>query len=59
MNNENRFLIAYGLHSFVTHTKDGDKSVFTICGLEGQKMIRHAKSLIAGSYGETAAIQVT
>ena len=59
MNKENTFLITYGLHNFVTHAKDGNKSVFTICGLEGQKMIRHATSLITGNYGETAAIQVT
>ena len=58
MTNEHNFLITYGLHNFVTYTKDGEKSVFAIRGLEGQKMIRHAKSLIAGSYGKAADIQV-
>lgn len=58
MTNEHNFLITYGLHNFVTFTKDGEKSVFTIRGLEGRKLTRHAKSLIAASFGKAAEIQV-
>jgi hypothetical protein len=58
MKNENNFLISYGLHSFVTHAKEGNRAVFTICAREGKKMIRHATSLISECYGETAAVQV-
>ena len=32
--------------------------VFTIRGMESKKLISHAKSLIAGSYGNAAHIQV-
>jgi hypothetical protein len=58
MSNEHNFLITYGLHNFVTHTHSEGRHVFTICGLESQKLISHAKSLIAGSYGDAAHIQV-
>ncbi len=34
------------------------KHIFTIRGMESQKLISHAKSLIAGSYGNAAHIQV-
>lgn len=58
MTNEHNFLIIYGLHNFVSHAKDGRKSVFTIRGREGLKMIHHATSLITGNYGNAADIQV-
>jgi len=58
MNNENTFLITYGLHNFVTHTQSDEKHIFTIRGLESQKLISHAKSIIAGRYGNAANIQV-
>ena len=58
MKNENNFLITYGLHFFVTHAQVGGNSVFTIHAPAGQKMIRHARSLLAGTYGESAAIRV-
>jgi hypothetical protein len=58
MNGENTFLITYGLHPFVTHAKDDNKSVFTIRSFEERKMIRHATRLITGAYGKAAAIQV-
>ncbi len=58
MNNEHEFLVTYGLHNFVTHAQSEGKHIFTICGTESQKLISHAKSLIAGSYGNTAHIQV-
>ncbi len=58
MSNEHKFLITYGLHNFVTHAKSAEKHIFTICGLESQKLIKHAESLITGRYGDTARIQV-
>ena len=58
MSNEHNFLITYGLHNFVTHAQSKGRHIFTIHGMESRKMISHAKSLIAGSYGKTADIQV-
>jgi hypothetical protein len=58
MSNEQIFLVTYGLHNFVTHTQSEGKHIFTIRGMESQKLINHAKSLIAGSYGNAAHIQV-
>jgi len=58
MSNEHDFLIVYGLHNFVTHAQREEKHIFTIRGMESQKLINHAKSLIAGSYGNAAHIQV-
>lgn len=58
MKNENAFLITYGLHAFVAHSRDGGKSVFTIGAQAGQRMIRHATSLITESFGQAVAIQV-
>ena len=58
MSNEQNFLITYGLHNFVTHAQSQGKNIFTIRCTESQKMISHAKSLIAGSYGKAADIQV-
>ena len=59
MSNEHNFLITYGLHNFVTHARSEGRHLFTIHGMESQKLIGHAKSLIDGSYGKTADIQVT
>jgi hypothetical protein len=42
----------------VTHAQSEGKHIFTIHGMESQKLIRHAKSIIAGSYGNAAEIQV-
>lgn len=58
MNTERQFLITYGLHNFVSCAIDGDKPVFTICREEGQKMARHAKSLITGKFGKNIPIRV-
>ncbi len=57
MDNEQSFLITYGLHNFVTHAQSEGKHIFTIRGMESQKLISHAKSLIAGSCGNAARIQ--
>lgn len=59
MSDENRFLITYALHNFVSHSRVGGKCTFIIKNQGNQKMIRHAKSLIAGSYGDTANILVS
>jgi len=58
MSNVHNFLITYGLHNLVTYAQDEGKHIFTINGMESQKLISHAKSLIAGSYGNAADIQV-
>lgn len=58
MSHEQNFLITYGLHNFVTHAQSEGKHTFTICGMETQKLISHAESLIAGRYGNAAHIQV-
>lgn len=58
MQNENTFLIRYGLTPFVSHAKVADRSVFTINSSEGGKMISHAESLIASNFGTSAAVYV-
>lgn len=58
MKNADTFLITYGLHSYVTHSKVGGQSVFTIGAPAGQKMIRHARTLLSGTFGNAAAIHV-
>lgn len=58
MKNEDTFLITYGLHSYVTHARVSGQSVFTIGAPAGQKMIRHARSLLANNFGKSAAIRV-
>lgn len=59
MTTEQKFLITYGLYHFVTFARPGGKPTFTILGAQSQKMINHATSLIQGSYGQPAHIQVT
>ncbi len=59
MSTEHNFLIKYGLHNFVAFSQHGGKNTFTIQGVESQKMIRHAASLIEGRYGRSAHIQVS
>ncbi len=59
MSNEHNFLSTYGLHNIVTHAQSEGKHIFIIHGMESQKLISHAKSLIAGSYGNAAHNQVT
>ena len=58
MRNEQDFLITYGLHNFVTHARSEEMHLFTIHGMESQKLIGHARSLISETYGRTAVIQV-
>lgn len=55
---ENNFLITYGLHNYVTFAQSSGKHTFTIRRGESKKMIRHAKSLIQGRYGNSARIQM-
>lgn len=58
MSNAQNFLITYGLHNFVRHSRTNSGHVFFIEGMESQKMISHAKNLITGCFGEAADIQV-
>lgn len=55
---EQNFLVIYGLHNFVTYTLERGKHVFFIKRTEGMNMIRHAKALIEGSFGDTVNIRV-
>ena len=56
MTKPNTFLITYGLHNIVTHAQNGEKHVFTIRRVGNPKLVRHARNLIAGSFGPTAQI---
>ncbi len=58
MTNEQKFLITYGLHHYVTFAQPDGEPTFTIQSQENSKMIRHAKSLIQESYGKPAHIIV-
>jgi hypothetical protein len=58
MSREQNFMVTYGLHNFATYTPKYGAHSFFIRGRERQKMIRHAKSLMEGAFGETVNIQV-
>lgn len=58
MTTEQKFLITYGLHHFVTFAQPDGEPTFTIQGEERPKMIRHATSLIQESYNRPAHIRV-
>lgn len=58
MNKEQIFLIKYGLHNFVSCANKAGKNVFSIRKNARENMIRHAKSLIQGGYGDGAEIQL-
>lgn len=57
MSNEQNFLVKYGLQHFVSHAQMEAHSVFVIHARENQKMVRHAASLIDGTYGAATTIQ--
>jgi len=58
MNTEHAFLITYGLHNFVTHAHNEGHHTFTIHAMENPKLVTHAKSLIAGNYGQDTTVRV-
>ncbi|MAN80017.1 MAG: hypothetical protein CMM77_12320 [Rhodospirillaceae bacterium] len=58
MTTEQTFLITYGLHNFVSHAPDAGRNAFVIRRHEGADMVRHATSLIQGSYGNGADIRL-
>lgn len=62
MTTEQHFLITYGLHNFVSHAPDpasvSGRNAFVIRRREGADMVRHATSLIEGSYGDRADIRL-
>ena len=58
MSNPQNFLITYGLHNYVTHTRKKKKHTFFIGHKEGQKMADHAMRLIKGNFGDSADIQM-
>ncbi len=58
MSREQNFLVTYGLHNFVTYAPKRGAHSFVIKGSERQKMIRHARSLIEGTFGKSVDIQV-
>lgn len=58
MSREQDFLVTYGLHNFVTYSLKRGAPSFCIKSKEGQNMVRHAKTLIEGSFGKSADIRV-
>jgi len=62
MTTEQHFLITYGLHNFVSHAPNpasaSGRDAFLIRRHEGVDMVRHATSLIEGSYGDRADIRL-
>ncbi len=57
MQQENNFLLRYGLTYFVTFRLcNSGERVFSVERIAGKKMIDHAKHLIAGAYGEGATV---
>ncbi|MEQ9554534.1 MAG: hypothetical protein RIG67_02115 [Rhodospirillales bacterium] len=62
MTTEQHFLITYGLHNFVSHSPAPasvpGRDAFVIRRREGADMVRHATSLIEGSYGDRAEIRL-
>ncbi len=58
MNNEDKFLITYGLQNYVTVTATNEKCVFAIEQRQSRKMVGHAKMLIAENYGASADIRM-
>ncbi|PIW26787.1 MAG: hypothetical protein COW30_13250 [Rhodospirillales bacterium CG15_BIG_FIL_POST_REV_8_21_14_020_66_15] len=58
MTTEQTFLITYGLHNFVSHSPGHGQNAFVILRREGLDMVRHATSLIQGSYGDRADIRL-
>ena len=58
MSLESQFLVKYGLHGFVTVSKSKRRSVFSINGAEGPKMINHATHLISEMYDGRSVVQI-
>lgn len=58
MTTEQKFLVTYGLHNFVSHSPVAGRNTFVIRSREGTDMVRHARSLIEGSYGDRADIHL-
>ncbi|SCA55775.1 hypothetical protein MTBPR1_120081 [Candidatus Terasakiella magnetica] len=59
MSSEQKFLVKYGIHNFVSYTENRGKFTFFICQNEREGMISHAKMLIQGGYGEATDIRLT
>lgn len=55
---ESKFLIRFGLHHFVSHSKDDGTARFVVDGSEGQTMIAHAKNIIEEMYGAPSIVSV-
>lgn len=58
MTPEQTFLVTYGLHNFVSHAAASGRAAFLILRREGPDMVRHARALIEGSYGDRADIRL-
>ena len=58
MNIEHDFLVKYGIHNFVTCAEKAGKQTFFIRKTERDSMIKHARNLITGAYGEATDIRV-
>jgi hypothetical protein len=58
MNQQQDFLIRYGIHNFVSYHAQGTTPAFLINKTAHHKMVRHAQELIQGTYGEAAQIRL-
>jgi len=58
MSVEHDFLVKYGIHNFVSCAEKAGKQTFFIRKSERDSMIKHAKSLITGAYGDTTDIRI-
>jgi hypothetical protein len=56
---ETTFLTKYGLRHYVTASRAIGKTVFSIQGSESDKMIAHARNLIAEMYDGPATVRVS
>ena len=53
-----RFLIRFGWHGFVSHSRIDGENHFTVDGGESQKMIAHAANLIEEMFHAPSTITV-
>ncbi len=58
MNQEQEFLIKYGIHNFVSYQRLQNTPVFSIRKSVRHKMVSHAQKLIQGAFGELAEIKL-
>lgn len=55
---ESNFLIKFGLHHFVSYSRNKGESRFFVDGTESKTMIAHAKNIIEEMYGAPSVVCV-